>query len=148
MISISVLRYPESHGFVTTRELLDDLTVQLDFLRAPAYCAELMTRRHGVANSDARQRAERVAPHVAAAIDYIAQSRAAPSDAAFVSGNGLRGETGKPSAFQPAVASSVSIGFMRCDSMSIPQLATSLSLTTSQGRSISRRVLTPGEWRT
>jgi hypothetical protein len=81
-----MFRYPETHGFTTTRDVLSDLVVQLEFLRSFDYCRDLLISRHNVPATDAAHRAKRVRPYAEVAAAYLRQAGASTPDVAFLPG--------------------------------------------------------------
>lgn len=77
-------RYHETAGFYTPRDPLADLLVHLEYLASRDYSVELLVTRHGVAPTDAKSRAKKIAPHVRMAGAYVEQALLSQTEVSFL----------------------------------------------------------------
>lgn len=86
MMPIDVHRYEDTNKIETQRDPLEDLLVYLQYLTADDYLVELLQERHGLTEGDAEDRAERIAPHVQVALNYMRQVLPGPQQLSFLPG--------------------------------------------------------------
>lgn len=80
-----ISRYPDEESVTTNLDPLDDLATWLEYFGAVDYVVSLLVERHGVAPTDARQRARHIVAHARLATAYIEQALGGPRDVSFLS---------------------------------------------------------------
>jgi YaaC-like Protein len=84
MAALNICRYEETEAIITHLDPLTDLVTWLEYYSAIDYVAAILTDRHGVPSTAARQRARLVAPHARLAREYFDQALSGPRDVSFL----------------------------------------------------------------
>lgn len=81
---VKIFRYEEFSPISTNLDPFSDLVTWLEYYSASDYVISLLTTRHGLTSTEARQRARLITPHARLARDYIDQSMSGPGDVGFL----------------------------------------------------------------